>query len=378
MASKTNQQEQTSAWIFRRALNDNVRYKNSDEIWKDPKFKKEIIGTKAKPGLYPNVDEEWVDNYFKQQKRFLDEFSDAKFTEFSQKQGFMEYVSKLVNKKFKISKKDSWDPADIWCVQNEKKIIADIDKTIKDGHLNSVDQLNDLLRTLFKERKVVGISLKLVSGQIARYQEVNVKKGILFTSSKSPEFQITAIECDLSLGAGSKPKAKNSTIKIKINYSKESLDYYFIFRKHPANEGPGNLIFSFQGKGESAQVGLVPSNLLANKLKMSGIRFENDHKKYPKTNLDFNSEEKKYISMFNKVKSKIDTSISTEKEFVDNITLLLKNKENYDIGHSKLMQLTFLSDLMALTQQKREQLITDIFYLAEKRGEDFGPFGKIY
>ena len=43
--ANTSAQEQTSAWIFRRALNDNKKYKNPDDIWTDPQFKKEIIGT---------------------------------------------------------------------------------------------------------------------------------------------------------------------------------------------------------------------------------------------------------------------------------------------------------------------------------------------
>ena len=68
MAKNTTPQEQTSAWIFRRALKDNKKYKNADEIWADEKFKNEIIGTKTKPGLYPEVNQDWVENYYKQQK----------------------------------------------------------------------------------------------------------------------------------------------------------------------------------------------------------------------------------------------------------------------------------------------------------------------
>ena len=48
----TRMQELTSAWIFRRALNDNVEYRNANEIIEDDKFQNEIVGTKTKKGIY--------------------------------------------------------------------------------------------------------------------------------------------------------------------------------------------------------------------------------------------------------------------------------------------------------------------------------------
>jgi hypothetical protein len=189
----TEMQEKTSAWIFDQALNHNVKYKSPDEIYNDKKFKKEIIGTPSKKGIYPYVTSEWIDSFYKQQKKFLDEFSDAKFKEFSVKGGFMDFVSKLVTQKYGIGKKDAWDPADVWCVQNEQQVV----KIIKDAieNTNDIEVLNTILRTLFKERKVVGISLKLVDKRVdkARYQEVNIQEGILFTSGRHPTFTITNI-----------------------------------------------------------------------------------------------------------------------------------------------------------------------------------------
>lgn len=384
MAKNTTPQEQTSAWIFKRALKDNKKYKNAEEIWADEKFKDEVIGTKTKPGLYPDVNSEWVENYYKQQKKFLDEFSNAKFTEFSQDQkqqgGFMNYVSNLVTKKYGVVKKDAWDPADIWCVQNEKSIIQDINKVVsEDKALSGIEKLNTLLRTLFKERKVVGVSLKLVSQSQARYQEVNVKKGIMFASGKHPYFTIDSLKCDFKLKPDGLPKSKNTTIKITIKYSNESVAYNFIMREHPNAPG-GNLTFSFQGVNESAQVGSIPLNLLDKRLKQSKFTFENKYSNYPFTIKEFNTELKKYKIMFNKVKTKVDVGITDDKEFEKVMFSMLSSKkpEIFNTGHSKLMQLNFLYDLVSLSDQNMEKLITDIFFLAERRGEGFGPFGKIY
>jgi hypothetical protein len=380
----TTAQEQTSAWIFRRALNENKKYKNADDIWLDPNFKKEVIGTNTKPGIYPDINEEWVENYYKQQKKFLDEFSDAKFTEFSQDQkdtgGFMNFISTLVNKKYKINKKDSWDPADIWCVQNEKQIISEIKKvTDEDKGLSGIEKLNTILRTLFKERKVVGISLKLVSGNVARYQEVNIKKGALFTSGKHPFFDIQEIKCDLKLNTDGRPKSTNTTIKIKIDYSNESVIYNFIIREHPNDPG-GNLTFSFQGVGHKAQIGSIPLNLLSKRLQLDSFKFVNDWNKYPNDLKSFDTNLKEYKKMFNKIKTKVETGINNEKEFEKNMFSMFSSKDtkNQNIAHTKCMQISFLYDLVSLNDMDMNKLTTDIFYLAEKRGEGFGPFGKLY
>jgi hypothetical protein len=193
--SDTESQELTSAWIFRRALNDNVRYKSTDDILLDPKFQEEVIGTTRKPGIYPDIDKVWLNNYFVQQKKFLDEFSNAKFSEFSRKGGFMDFISNLVNRKFGISNTDTWNPTDIWCVKEERKVISDINAVVESGQLDSVEQLNALLRTMYKERRVVGISLKLVKRDQAYFEEFNVEDDLQFISSKTPT--VTVIETNL-------------------------------------------------------------------------------------------------------------------------------------------------------------------------------------
>ena len=42
------------------------------------------------------------------------------------------------------------------------------------------------------------------------------------------------------------------------------------------------------------------------------------------------------------------------------------------------MQLNFLYDMVSLSELDMNKVMTDIFFLAERRGEGFGPFGKIY
>jgi hypothetical protein len=48
------------------------------------------------------------------------------------------------------------------------------------------------------------------------------------------------------------------------------------------------------------------------------------------------------------------------------------------LGNTKLMQLTFLYKLTKMTKKDMNAVMTKITLLAQKKGEQFGPFGKLY
>ena len=62
---------------------------------------------------------------------------------------------------------------------------------------------------------------------------------------------------------------------------------------------------------------------------------------------------------------------------VNNIAVVL-GSPNAHVANSKLMQLTFLDVLMSMPKKKRNQFMTDMSFLAQKKGDRFGPFGKLY
>jgi hypothetical protein len=375
----TRMQELTSAWIFRRALNDNKRYKDSDDIINDTKFQNEVVGTPTKKGIYPFISIDWVETFFKQQKRFLDEFSNARFREFSVDGGFMDWVSKLVNQKYGINKKDAWDPADVWCIQNENEVKKQITEAI--NGTSNIEVLNAQLRTLFNERKVVGISLKKVASKLpqARYQEVNIKEGVLFSSGKHPSFAIKEIRCDLKMLDNGTFKANDSKIFFTVEYTKEKLSYTLTIRTSGRTYRPGNQIFEFQEPGAAAQIGKAPVELIEETaMKHKHMNFDNDWHNFPSNAVDFNSEKSAWRGVFNKIKNKVKTNITSDEEFIGSISKMLMDKENYGTANSKLMQMNFLYNFIDLGDNEMEKFITDLFFLAEKRGKGFGPFGKIY
>ena len=110
--------------------------------------------------------------------------------------------------------------------------------------------------------------------------------------------------------------------------------------------------------------------------------FNNDNNDYPKTFAEFNEKSDTYKKMMDTLLKNhlFKTKINTSQEFVDNMTKLYLSKiNNFDhIANSKLMQLHFFSLISSLSKKKLNQFITELFFLGQKRGEGFGPFGKIY
>jgi hypothetical protein len=139
----------------------------------------------------------------------------------------------------------------------------------------------------------------------------------------------------------------------------------------------------FKGAG-AARIGKVPVDLLAKLLKEYGIGdnkslfFVNNHNLYPKTLGAFDKVKSVYQKRFNLVNRKTDTGISDNK-FIDS---MLKSYNSVDlkngVSHTKLMELDFLYCIYSIPQAKRDRLLTDMVFLAEKRGQQFGPFGKLY
>ena len=85
----------------------------------------------------------------------------------------MEFISNLVRDKFKISKKDNWNPADIWVIQNEQKAIDKIKEAVR-GNYPTITELNNVMKAMWRDKELKGISLKAISGETAIWEEVNL------------------------------------------------------------------------------------------------------------------------------------------------------------------------------------------------------------
>jgi hypothetical protein len=372
-AELTRMQELGSAWIFRRALNDNINYRNSEDIVKDRKYS-ELVK------LYPAINKQWIDNYYAQQKRVLQEFKGNQFTEFTRDGGFMDFITKLVAEKFKISKKDSWNPADIWCVKNEAKVIKDIQKIMGGNEgMGSIAELNAMMRTLYKQRVLVGISLKLISGKEAKYEEVNIDES-LFPDVKNYNFNVSSMKCPLGLKEGTKFETQDSRVVVEALENGKKQFFDFQIKPNTTSE-LANLKFEPTASGASkARLGKTPLDKLAKLLKTYRVDFVNSYKNYPTSLTEFNAKTSiDYAKRaFNHIKTKgVDIgSVKSADEFIKNMQKVFTLEPH--IATSKLMQLNFLYAVTSLPKEKMDNLFTDMSFLAQKKGREFGPFGKLY
>lgn len=372
-AELTRQQELGSAWILRRALKDNKTYTTWEDILDDPKY--EELG--GKKGIYPTVDKEWLQTFFLQQKKMLEEFSNPRFTEFNREYGFMKYISDLVKNKFGISKKDSWDPADIWCIKDEKKVISDIERVVKNGEIESIQELNILLRSLFKQRIVVGVSLKKISGKQAKYEEVNVEDGLEYLN-KDYTFEVSKIKIDLSLKSKSPAKlsTQDTTMFVDALENDKKVVYKYQITTISSSRF-NNLKFEpTSSAATAARLGKAPVDMVMGVLKEHHVKFTNSNKDYPQSAAEFKKQQEEYVKMFNAIKSKVETNIGSEKDFVSNMTKIFM--ETPQLANTKLMQLRFVYEMTKLPKKDMDRIMTKITLLAQKKGEQFGPFGKLY
>ena len=118
-------QELASAWIFKRSVQDNVKFTSPESIVKDKTTYNELLNIwkGASKGKVKNNQQaelsisegDWIDNFYKQNKKLLVEVSGTKFTVFTrgstagymsdwydQSDTFMDWISKYVSKELKI------------------------------------------------------------------------------------------------------------------------------------------------------------------------------------------------------------------------------------------------------------------------------------
>ena len=366
-AKTTAMQERASMWIIRRALSDNIRYTKWKDVVTDPKYR-EIVA------LYPAVEDntDWQDGFIAQHKKMLQVAASSRYKEFkhySRDEGFMEFISALIKQKFGISQKDTWNPADIWMVENQSKIENELARSI-DKKTSTIAELNEVMRKQFADGRLIGISLKKVSGKVAKWEEVNVDD-VLFQEDDYT-FELDNIKCTLSL----KENGTFSTTDSRIVISDGSTKFDFQLRQN--SPGMSNLKFEPTASGaRAARLGKVPQDMLRPMLREYGINFGNSWRDYPQDPKEYAKQKKKYKDMFIFLKPKITTGQTSADKF-HNAVLSSFAEDKMGVTTSKLMQIDFLYQLMKMTKKKREAMLTDMLFLAMKKGSKFGPFGKLY
>jgi hypothetical protein len=381
--AETNQQERASAWFFEQALKNNKYWDSEDAFVKDKKnYTKLCTIYPAMRDLNSKAAREWLPAFIAQQKTMLREFSHkdwSPFDEFNQSGGFMDYISLAVQRCYKISKKDSWNPADIWCIRNEAAVMKAIEGVIgaknswgKDPPLAPIGQLNDILVQLYRNGKaknkkpaICGISLKQITPTmiqdpdnpkkkkkvyIARYEEVNLDNNV-FSNKNDPHFEefnvgyeVSSISINLTTKLAEKklPNGKTMTYttvatqdsRINVTNGFKKPPQVFSFQIKPLSTSDiSNLKYeaSMSGAG-SARLGKAPVNMVALEFKENGVDFTNSNTTYPKDLTSYKSQKNKFLTMLRDLKN-----CSGSFERILDKSIMGKNEKDFD----KVIQHTY-------------------------------------
>ena len=371
----TEVQEKGTTIILNQVLRKNKTFNKKQDIMAD-----KDTATKLREcfkGYDDDRIEDWTHSYYEQQKEFLKKFKSNQWDEFRyDNQTFVKFFethikNKTVATNLKpldlVKKYTEWNPADIWAVYQMDKVKEKIDKNITPKTSN-VAELNNLLINLFKERKLVGLSLK----KIAPKQSANLK----FVNITPSNMKLSEIEkykmSDIDFAVDNIFEGEAIATAVKFDNGTYKIDIGHAGSRSAA----GNLNFNTAIKATpGARGGQAPVAMVLKLLKNNGtnITFVNDHNKYPTSSGEFLKESSTFEKYYKVVKPYFK---KTQKysEFKKSISTLYKDKKF--IAQTKLMELHFFHDALK-NYSKDPEFWTDLLYLGLKVGEGFAPHAKI-
>ena len=234
---------------------------------------------------------------------------------------------------------------------------------------------------MYKAKELVGISLKKTSGKDAKWEEYNIEA---LTLNEVNDYKYNQINIVYNLKATAATQALDTAVQ--LSQSGGGAEYNFQITSNDTSKGSQNLKFeskpigSAKARGGKAEIKAVEALLKDN----SVGGFRNKHQNYPK-NLDEFTEQsidgkdlKSYKKMFNDIDNKVNTDCKDGDEFVEVIGKIFSGSKPW-VAQSKLMQLTFLHHALEITDKKKyTEFWTDMLFLSIKKGDRFGPFGKLY
>ena len=389
----TKQQEKITLLIIKNVLGDDTKtWKSFDEMFnaKNSTIKK----------IFPNLPKltDWYDHFDLQFREITNtpKFPNSSYGVYlyDDPGSFMDYISDLVTTKGLglYSKKDSWDPADIWLVKSkkiQKEYTDKFDKILKKftegfyakNKFQSIKEINVILKEAYHKKDIVGISLKKSNMKTLKYTEFNLQTDV--KDQKLPDVDFDSISLDVSYDDKKGFISKTSYVNV-INNDKDSYKLAF---KSNTGEKIGNITYEFlPSDNASAFLGKVPKDQLqrwlVEQIKLLG-----------KNPLDvYMPQGSKLTKTYNnKIKKSWINKVATiKKNFgdftgLDNfVEILEKSYKDFGLSvkNASAMQMVDFTWILAKLQENKNltKFLTLSYYFAQKKGQiyNFGPFGKLY
>ena len=382
--------EKGTTVVFNRALKNNKKFKSGSDILNDPKTK-ELLDDVFKG--YEGELTKWSHTFYEQQKEFLKEFgkNDWSAFEYNNEKDFVKFFADQIKRVGRTLTKDKkgkimvvepvgryevWNPSDIWAAYKLPKIQDEIKKNLS-PETQSLAELNTMLIDMFKDRRLVGISLKLIGkGKEAK---------LVYRNDKPENMRIANIETldfkDIKFDIDNIWKPGVATVY--VNYGK-----YF---KVNLTRNDSGITFASQINRTAAQGGNTPVDMVQKLLKanVTSNTYSKNINDYPKSFETFADESEEYEKLYNIVKPYFDGAPpfgGTGKSFVSTIQEEFEGKTKSGKkgvnGTAKLMLLTFFGNAFKITNKdKKKEFWTDILYMGMKVGGkgkgEFAPHVKI-
>jgi len=422
----TEQQEKISLKIFKYVLGNKTQaWQSFDDMFNSPNSEVKKI--------FPDLPllSDWYAHFTLQFNEIKDKTNlpNNKFDvyEYDGEGSFMDYISDLVTKEMSLySKKDSWNPADIWLINKSAakvhiKRFNEIAKKLKDGEyieepgkpfgFQSIQDLNFVLKEAFRANEIVGISLKKSDGKNLNYELFNLAMNTQDDSKNLPNVAYDKIQlsCAYNKSTGT---FTSKTSYVFVNDNKKSS--YKLAYKSNTGKNLGNITYEFlPTSNASAFLGKVPKDRLKDFLKDNIQKFfpvgQNNQPLLNKSiMMTRNSKDKKSFGnpfvteMAQSVILPTEWNPSVRKFYEDKVKVIqqqfgqsditglgdyVKNLEKsykkggLSIKNSSMIQMVEFTYQMAMLKKnkKLQTFLTKCFYFAQKRGEiyNFGPFGKL-
>jgi len=276
----------------------------------------------------------WINTFTSTSNSLLSNFYNPNF-EFHRESDFVGKIYdafKEGSKKQGISMQaDKWNPADIWLV----------DPSIKGMQFpNELDELNALITDLFSDSKLVGVSLKKLSG---------TPKLTLFNISKQ---DINGYEFEELISSN-----KSKDIKIKYN------DGTILFRTF-------NFATNYAGEiqGKAAQGGKIGMGAINDALKLNNLP-QLPSSKEVKLSFESNDPQNIIDNFYSKYKEIVEPI--SEEEFTN-----LFDSKNMDWKVSKYISVT-LGDIINKNPSKQDEFISDLIRYASSSTKISSAFVKV-
>ena len=336
-----------------------------------------------------------------------------------------------------ISQKDSWNPADIWLVNNTHRYYPATMKAL--GEAKRIKQINAILINAYRgakpyDKEGAGVVTKKITNPII--VGVSLKKSVAGSSPKTHEGKVLHYDLlNLKFKGDVLPQVVFDKIPVKIPWDSTKKLFTNVTNTMEVEEqgtnritglmkmGSGgggaesNINLEFSQKGGGAMLGKIPRDILQERLDLAwpsnpGLPTWQEALKSIPSQKDSDSIWNKKIDDWNIKFKKIDTyiGVGTNKIFQVQGGTKLFNKEgdtykfvNYIIAarrtsdwdsnparYKSILQITQLIDwyyILAMvfsigrSKVKFDDFIEDTYYIAQKRGskfKNFGPFGKLH